>query len=73
MEKIKLGDIMRPEGLQYLMSSDQTTTYLCKTNDWGLVISICPESDLIELLISGESMYAYSRQIKKIINSYSDE
>ena len=73
MEKIALGDIVRPEGHQYLASSDQSTTYLCKDSDLGIVISMCPETDQLELLISGELMYAYSQQVKKFIDSCSGE
>jgi hypothetical protein len=67
--QIELGDIMHTEGCQYLLSADQTTTYLCQNNDFGIVISLCPETDQIELLIDGEAMYAYSRQVKKLIDS----
>jgi len=71
--EIETGDIVYPEGRQFLLSSDQTSTYLCQSGDFGIVISICPESDQIELMISGEMMYAYSRQIRKFIDCSSDE
>ena len=73
MEKIELGDIVQPKGRQYLLSSDLSSTYLCKNSDLGIVISVWPEIDQIELLIGGESMCAYSQQVKKFIDSCSNE
>ena len=71
--EIAVGDIVKTTGDQYLLGSNSQCTYLCNDGDVGLVISVdnTPDNSTIEVMMSGESMFAYPDQLKKIVQCQS--
>ncbi len=67
--EVEVGDIIAIDGQQHLLSTDQSSNYLCLSNDVGIVTGVCLETNQVEIMLGGEVMIARPQQIKKMKSS----